>query len=88
MTAYGYEKSILIYQTNNGNLSVNEIADIEGIQSQTVRNKIGRGLYTFEFKKSRRPPGAKNITKKTDNRADKLNSINIGSWEKQQCQKQ
>lgn len=85
-TVYVYTKSIFVYPTNHGNLTAFEIAELEKIAVQTVRNKIKRGLYSQDKKKVGRPLGSKKIkeevviTKKTK-------TINLGSWEQEQLNK-
>jgi len=81
-TVYVYTKKIFVYPTNHGNLTAQEIADLEKITVQTVRNKICRGFYSAEKKKRGRPIKVEEPVKES-----KINKISIGSWEQEQLMK-
>lgn len=84
-TVYVYVKSIFVYPTNHGNLTAQEIADLENIAIQTVRNKIKRGLYSPDKKKVGRPLGSKKIKEVVLEKKSK--TTNLGSWELSQLNK-
>jgi len=48
-------RKVTVYPTNIGNLSVNEIAALDGIKSQTARNNIYRGKYQTIKRRRGRP---------------------------------
>jgi len=48
-------RKVLVYPTNMGNLTPYEIAELEGVKPQTVRNNIYRGKYQTDKKKVGRP---------------------------------
>jgi len=87
-TVYVYTKKIFVYPTNHGNLTAQEIADLEKINVQTVRNKICRGLYSFENRKKRKPVKVEeSVEIEKTGKESKINKISIGSWEQEQLMK-
>jgi len=48
-------RKVLVYPTNMGNLSTDEIAELENIKTQTARNNIYRGKYSVTKRRVGRP---------------------------------
>jgi len=78
-----YMKKVFIYPTNHGNLTANEIAEIENISVESARKQIYRELYPIEKKKRGRKPKIK----KEFNEIDKTKNNLLGSWEQEQLNK-